>query len=120
MQNWSSISKFVAGARYSYDYESHVQLKQEAFVKAAQSRSRHLSFKTNAKLAVTYLWHHNGKNETILQVQVNINLVFYPLDLSHKIYANYWHYVNTNFCQSWKKCSIEDLKWAIRSLESVH
>lgn len=67
-----SISKFVAGARYSYDYESHVQLKQEAFVKAAQSRSRHLSFKTNAKLAVTYLWHHNGNNETILQLQVNI------------------------------------------------
>ena len=62
-----------------------MQLKQEAFVKAAQSRSRHLSFKTNAKLAVTYLWHHNGDNETILQVQVNINLVFYPLDLSDKI-----------------------------------
>lgn len=77
-----SISKFVAGARYIYDYESHVQLKQEAFVKAAQSRSRHLSFKTNAKLAVTYLWHHNGNNETILQLQVNI--FFYLLDLFDK------------------------------------
>ena len=81
MQNWSSISKFVAGARYSYDYESHVQLKQEAFVKAAQSKSRHLSFKTNAKLAVTYLWHHNGNKETMLQLQVNI---FYLLYLSDK------------------------------------
>ena len=82
-----------------------MQLKQEAFVKAAQSRSRHLSFKTNAKLAVTYLWHHNGNNETILQVQVNINLVFYPLDLSDKICLNYTTTYNLE-----KKYSSEGLK----------
>ena len=75
-KNIHSISKFVTGARYSYGYESHVQLKQEAFVKAAQSRSRHLSFKTNAKLTVTYLWHHSGNNETILQLQVKLKIWF--------------------------------------------
>ena len=61
------IATFLSGSRYAYDYESHVQLKQEAFIK---SKSRHLSFKTDAKLAVTYLWHGSEKNETILKLEV--------------------------------------------------
>jgi len=58
------------GAKLVYDYESQVQLKQGAFGGKPESRSRQLSMKFAAKLAVTNIWRENSNNQTLLKVQV--------------------------------------------------
>ena len=66
-----SIHTF-SGAKFSYDYESHAQMKQGSFAESADSRSRHLSLKTSAKLTLTHLWK-SRQNETVLKIQVKDN-----------------------------------------------
>lgn len=59
------------GSKYIYGYESHVQSKVGSFTNDHQSKSRHLSPKIDAQLAITYLWQHQqAKNDTIFSIQV--------------------------------------------------